>query len=137
MKTDKPSVPTVVAELDAYKKWFMGDHYFSQPAPSRLILILETAIEYLIECDFARENEYYLEKMVKALEENSKSQTETERVSLKKLKQYENKYGPLDDEQNLPTFKDMYDMAPNATGGIPAEDFIANLRERKDNETND
>jgi len=40
-------------------------------------------------------------------------------------------------EKNLPTFRDMYGMAPNATGGIPAEDFIANLRERKDNGTND
>lgn len=31
-------------------------------------------------------------------------------------------------EESLPTFSQMYGMAPNATGGIPAEDFIADIR---------
>ena len=31
-------------------------------------------------------------------------------------------------EDGLPTFKDLFGMAPNATKGIPAEDFIAGIR---------
>ncbi len=31
-------------------------------------------------------------------------------------------------EENLPTFSEMYGMAPNATSGLPAEDFIAGIR---------
>jgi hypothetical protein len=34
---------------------------------------------------------------------------------------------PTDAEEGLPTFKDIYGMAPNATGGLPAEDFIAKI----------
>jgi len=32
------------------------------------------------------------------------------------------------DEDKLPTFSQLYGMAPNATGGLPAEDFIAKVR---------
>lgn len=31
-------------------------------------------------------------------------------------------------EDGLPTFKDLYGMAPNATKGVPAEDFIESIR---------
>lgn len=31
-------------------------------------------------------------------------------------------------EEGLPSFSDLYGMAPNATGGVPAEDFIARVR---------
>ena len=32
------------------------------------------------------------------------------------------------EEDNLPTFSQLYGMAPNATNGLPAEDFIAKIR---------
>ncbi len=31
-------------------------------------------------------------------------------------------------EDNLPSFSDLYGMAPNATNGVPAEEFIARIR---------
>lgn len=36
------------------------------------------------------------------------------------------------DEDSLPTLKDLYGMAPNATHGVPAEDFIAGIRSERE-----
>lgn len=32
-------------------------------------------------------------------------------------------------EKDLPTFKDIYGMAPDATGGLPAEEFVRRARD--------
>lgn len=45
------------------------------------------------------------------------------------LRQYE---AEQKQEATLPMFKDIYGMAPNATNGVPAEEFIANVRAKAD-----
>lgn len=38
----------------------------------------------------------------------------------------------IDNEENLPKFSDLLGLAPNATHGVPAEEFIAKIREEWD-----